>query len=282
MLVALDCGAALLLTSLLEVLDCEAVWLLVSVLLIELLPGVLEALVLGLAAADCVVSVLELGVLLAALVEVLGFVELMFGEATSVPLAVLPAFPLEAGPGFAFARSALPCVGFELLDMSLGGFELDGGGVVLEGELGWLVWSVGEVEVAGVWLLTGGVVCVEPVLLPTALPVLSLPVVDGCEEVAAPAVPAVPVADCDSLPAVPDVLADGLAAPLLEHFSEIICTLLTVSELLLPELALLPLALELALADELLPLGVPVTAISCPTWLLRSVEPACNCQLLPD
>jgi hypothetical protein len=102
----------------------------------------------------------------------------MLPEATSVPLEVLPALPLEAGPGFAFARSALPCVGFELLDISLdGGFEVDAGGVEVEG---WLLWSVGEVDVAGVWLLTGGVVSVELVLLPTELlPVLSLPVVDG-------------------------------------------------------------------------------------------------------
>lgn len=145
-----------------------------------------------------------------------------------------------------------------------------------------LCCSVGEVEVAGVWLLTGGVVCVEPVLLPTALPVLSLPVVDGCEDVAAPAVPAMPVADCDSLLAVPEVPAVGLAEPPLEHLSEIICTLLTVSEFWLPEVALLPVALDDA-ADELLPLaGVPLTATSWPTCLLRSVEPACNCQLLPD
>lgn len=54
----LDCGAAL--GSVLEVLDCGAaldaislLLLLVSELLIELLPGVLEALVLGAAAADC-------------------------------------------------------------------------------------------------------------------------------------------------------------------------------------------------------------------------------------
>jgi len=112
--------------------------------------------------------------------------------------------------------------------------------------------------------------------------VLSLPVEDGCEDVAAPAVPAVPVADCDSLPAVPELLADGLDEPLAEHLSEIIWTLLTVNELLVPELAVLPLALEEALAAALLPLGVPVTAISWPTWLLRSVEPACSCHALPD
>lgn len=101
----------------------------------------------------------------------------MLPEATSVPLEVLPALPLEAGPGFAFARSALPWVGFEL-DISLdGGLEVDAGGVEVEG---WLLWSVGEVDVAGVWLLTGGVASVEPVLLPTELlPVLSLPVVAG-------------------------------------------------------------------------------------------------------
>lgn len=119
-------------------------------------------------------------------------------------------------------------------------------------------------------------------LLPTALPVLSLPVVDGCEEVAAPAVPAIPLAACDSLLAVPDMPADGgLADPLLEHLSEIICTLLTVSELLLVELVLVPLAPD-ELAEAALPLGVPVTAISWPTCLLKSVEPACNCQVLPD
>lgn len=138
---------------------------------------------------------------------------------------------------------------------------------------------VGGVEVAGVWPLTGGVVCAGA---PTALPVLSFPVEDGCEDVAAPAVPAVPVADCDSLLAVPEVLADGLDEPLVEHLSAIICTLLTVSELLVPELAVLPLPLEEALAEALLPLGVPVTAISWPTWALRSVEPACSCHVLPD
>lgn len=138
---------------------------------------------------------------------------------------------------------------------------------------------VGGVEVAGVWPLTGGVVCAGA---PTALPVLSFPVEDGCEDVAAPAVPAVPVADCDSLLAVPEVLADGLDEPLVEHLSATICTLLTVSELLVPELAVLPLPLEEALAEALLPLGVPVTAISWPTWALRSVEPACSCHVLPD
>lgn len=91
-----------------------------------------------------------------------------------------------------------------------------------------------------------------------------------------------PLADCDSLPAVPEVLADGFTEPLVEHLSEIIWTLLTVSELALLELLLVPLALDDVLAEALLPLGVPVTAISWPTCLLRSVEPACNCQLLPD
>lgn len=255
--------------------------LLASELLIELL-GAVEALVLGLV-AGCV-SVLELGALLVSLPKVLGLLDWMLPEATWVPLAVLPAVPLTAGPGLALARSALPCVGFELLELLIsleggfdvddGGVELDGGGVEVDG-----VCSVGDVDVAGVWLLTGGVVSV---LLPTELPVLWLPVVDGCADVAAPAVPAIPVADCDSLPAVPEVLADGPAEPLVEHLSEIICTLLTVSELLVPEALVVPLALDDALEDALLPLGVPVTAISWPTCLVRSAESPCNCHALPD
>ena len=94
----------------------------------------------------------------------------MLPEATSVPLAVLPALALEAAPGSAPAKSLLPSVGFELLDMSA-----VGGGVVVDGACG----SVGDVDVAGVWLLTGGVVCAGLVVLPTAPLVLSFPVVDG-------------------------------------------------------------------------------------------------------
>jgi hypothetical protein len=165
---------------------------------------------------------------------VLGLLELMLPEFTSLPVAVLPAVPLVAGPGVA-------------------------PGIVL-------LCSFGGVEVAGVSLVTGGVVCGCALLglLPTALLPAggSFPVADGVAA-AAPAVPAAPTALCDSLPAVPLFMALGpLLEPVPEQLLAIIRTLETVSELLAVELVELCPELLDAAADELLLLGVPDTAIS--------------------
>ncbi len=37
-----------------------------------------------------------------------------------------------------------------------------------------------------------------------------------------------------------------------------------------------------ALADALVPLGVPVMEISCPTWAVMSLVLPVSCQVLPD
>lgn len=258
--------------SVLLVVDCGAALDAISLLLVEL-DGV-EALGAAALLAELVSGVELLGVdagavVLAAEALVLGLVELMLPEFTSVPLEVLPALPLEAGPGFAFAIASVLDCWLELL--ALGGFE---------DPLGLLV---GDVELAGVSLLVGGGAPCDAgfTFVPEAGGTATEGFADGLEasvaldeldEVPEAAVPAVPLA----------LLGLELLAPEVLHESEIMLTELTFRMFCAVPL-IDPLLLLEAAPGALDPLPtVPDTATWCPTWLLRSDEPPCSCHTLPD
>lgn len=249
MLGVVDCGAALDVEE--DGAAEEAVLFEAEVSGVELLGGVVAV------------------VLLEAVVLVFGLVALMLPEFTSVPLAVLPALPEEAGPGVALAIvSLLDCW---LWLLALGGFVVE-----LE--------PLGEVDVAGVSLLVGGVAPCEAGLtfVPEAGGTATDGLADGFE--ASVALDELVLPLDAALPVVPPVVLLGLEllAPVLLHEEEIMLTELTFrmfSAVPLME----PLVLLEAAPGALDPLPtVPDTATSCPTWLLKSDEPPCSCHTLPD
>jgi len=185
----LDCGAALDAISLLLGVDGAAAVGAVAVAA-ELLSGV---------ELDGAAAAVEVPAFAAELL-VLGLVALILPELTSVPLAVFPAVPEVAGPGLALAMASL-----------------------LEA----CVLLVGDVELAGVWLLTGGVVVPAALVFPSVEGEVAVPVA-GVLVAAAAAVPALPAAAADSFAAEP-VLALGLLDPDLLHESEIMLTEVTLS-----------------------------------------------------
>lgn len=163
-----------------------------------------------------------------------------------------------AGPGSAPAISPVP------------GFVVPGTSADAISCCWVLFWSVGEVDVAGVSLLTGGVVSapvVGLVVIPLPLWVFSLaagaveavPLVVELD-VAAPAVPAVVEVPVSDWFAAFSPAADPVIAALgLEQCSEICFMLVTLN--VFEAFALVPPELD-ALADALDPLGCPVMAIS--------------------